>query len=225
MIRRITWAADLRAWCLAAVILAVAISCGQAENQANTELRGGRNGTASSPPAFTQTSPPQRFIATSPPPASTLASPPSTAHLLPCDPAAADYQKQGMPTPGPCISIDPEQQIRDNLRHLQRMNPKPADAAALQPARADLDRTFQELRAQGLYDDTSVRTAIARYRSLNGALVHPPGNEKRVTVDARAMVWLEHGSACLIGEHGPTRSIVEVVGHTLDGGCEALYGH
>lgn len=113
----------------------------------------------------------------------------------------------------------------DNLNHLRRAKPRPQDAAALQPARADLEQAFQELRAQGLYDDASVRTGIARYKSLDGARVHLPGMHKTVPADATAMVWLSHETACLIGEHGPTRSIVDVVGMVRDGGCEALYGH
>lgn len=170
---------------------------------------------------------PQMGVTASPPPPSTRATPPQASLRLPaCDPAAGDYQKQGRPTPAPCISIDPYQQIRDNLRHLERMTPKPVDVAFLQPAAADLNRALQDLRAQGLYDDVSVRQAIAGYKSLDGALVHPPhNNEKWSTRDARAVVVLAHASACLIGEHGPTTSVVNVVGHTNDGGCEALYGH
>jgi hypothetical protein len=130
-----------------------------------------------------------------------------------------------MPTPGPCISVDPNLQMQSNSRYLQRRDPTPADAAAVGPAAVDLQRVFEDLRARGLYDKTSVQRAIAAYSPLDGALVHPPQSENLFTVGARVVVVLEHGSACLIGEHGPTASVVNVVGHTLDGGCEALYGH
>ncbi len=149
----------------------------------------------------------------------------SASALILCNPAAADYQKAGTPTPAPCISVNPDQQIEDNLSHLQRRMPQPADAAALAPAASDLGGVFSALRAQGVYDVAAVQQAGGAYPSLRQAHVHAPRSEKLTTVDARVVVVLEHGTACLMGEHGPTRSVVYVVGETLDGGCEALYGH
>lgn len=130
-----------------------------------------------------------------------------------------------MPTPGPCISINPEQQIQDNLRYLQRMQPGAVDVVALQAASVDLKQAFAGLRSRGLYDVASARQAVGGYPSLRQASVHPPLNERLSTRDATVVLVLEHGSGCLIGEHGPTASVVNIVGHTMDGACEAVYGH
>jgi hypothetical protein len=145
--------------------------------------------------------------------------------LPPCNPAAADEQKQGMPRPAPCFSVDPNQQFRDNTLYLRRMKPKDADRAALRSSATDLERVFGQLRAGGLYDPASFQSAILPYPTLKNSLVHAPSNERLSTRDPTVVVVLEHGSACLLGEHGPTESVANVVGHTNDGGCEAQYGH
>jgi hypothetical protein len=150
---------------------------------------------------------------------------PSSGRLPLCNPAAADYQKEGMPTPAPCISFNPEQQIIDSARPRDRRSPQPSDAAALAPAAADLNRVFADLRARQVYDLASVQQAVNAYGSLRGASVHTPQSEKLETVHPQVVVVLELASACLIGEHGAAESVVYVVGLTLDGGCEALYGH
>lgn len=115
--------------------------------------------------------------------------------------------------------------MRDNLRYLQRLKPKASDVAALHPAAADLQQAFGDLRSRGLYDVASVKQAIAGYQPLRQAAVHAPLHDKLSIPNVTVVVALEHGSACLIGEHGPTTSAVNVLGHTLDGACEAIYGH
>jgi hypothetical protein len=115
--------------------------------------------------------------------------------------------------------------MQQNLAYLQRRNPSPTDAAALGPAAAALQRVFSGLRARGQYDVDSAQKAVAAEPTLRSARVHPALNEKLPTVDARVVVVLEHSTACLIGAHGPSASPVAVVGLTLDGGCEAIYGH
>jgi hypothetical protein len=150
---------------------------------------------------------------------------PRPGQLLPCSPESADEKQTPGQTPTPCISIDPTQNFRDNARYRERITPKPADVAALQAAASDLNRAFAELRAQGLFSDASVRQAISRNRSLDGAWIHPPASEELATTGATALVVLQHTSACLIGEHGPNASVVTITGQTRDGGCEALYGH
>lgn len=153
----------------------------------------------------------------------------SSSRLPLCNPAAADYQKQGMPTPAPCISFDPQAQMRENVRGLiQRSKPKPEDVAALESASLDLERMFADLRAKSLYDPASVNAAIAGLPSLQGASVHAVSPNEILPTPGptpMTMVALERRSACLLGEHGPERSLVMVVGHTLDGSCESFYAH
>jgi hypothetical protein len=126
------------------------------------------------------------------------------------------------PPPGP---VSTQQQIKDNGAPQQRRDPRPADAAALKPAAGDLDRALQDLHARHISDAASTRQALLAYPTLQTARVHPPTDEKLVDPDTTVVVVLEHGSACLIGELGPPDESVQVVGLTLDGGCEALYGH
>jgi hypothetical protein len=134
-------------------------------------------------------------------------------------------EKRTPGTPAPCLSLDPQRQIQDNLAYLQRAKPRAEDAAALAGAAADLRQVFEALRARGVYDRASASQPVTDRPSLNRARVEPPDHLKLTTGGATVVVVLEHGSACLIGEHGPTESKVSVVGRTLDGGCEALYGH
>lgn len=134
------------------------------------------------------------------------------------------------PTPAPTATPSPslpgfEQLVRDNSRYLDRRVPTTADAAGLQGAAAgELGRAFQELRASGAFDEPSVRATLAARPSFDGARVHAPLNERLFTRSPSAVVVLERGSACLIGEHGPQASEVHVVGRALDGGCEAIRG-
>ncbi len=143
--------------------------------------------------------------------------------LLPCKPA--DEKKQGSTTPAPCVSINVEKQIQDNLKYLNRLSPQPTDVAALQGAASDLNQVFQALRDKGLYDAASVQQTVGTKSSLAGARVRAPVTERLFTTHPTVVVFLEHRSACLIGEHGPERSVVNVVGQIADGGCEAVYGH
>jgi hypothetical protein len=130
------------------------------------------------------------------------------------------------PAPGPPGPVGTQHQISDNLAYLQRRDPRPADVAALRPAAGDLDRALQDLRARNLSDDASARQALQAYPTLDGARVHPPpASEKLFDRNTTVVVVLERGSACLIGELGPADESVHLVGRTLDGGCEALYGH
>jgi hypothetical protein len=126
----------------------------------------------------------------------------SPGRLPLCNPAAADFQKEGMPTPAPCMSFNPEQQIVDNARPRDRRSPQPSDVAALASAAADLRRVFADPRARQVYDLASVQQAVGAYGSLRGASVHTPQSEKLWTVDPQVVVVLERASACLIGEHG-----------------------
>src|SRR5262245_23828463 len=121
---------------------------------------------------------------------------PSPGRLPLCNPAAADYQKEGMPTPAPCISFNPEQQIIDNARPRDRRSPQPSDAAALASAAADLNRVFADLRARQVYDLAAVQQAVNAYGSLRGASVHTPQSEKLETVHPQVVVVLERASAC-----------------------------
>ena len=172
-------------------------------------------GAVSHGPAATGTpSPPPRAASPQPSPGVPL-----------CNPAAADYRKAGAPTPSPCVSFDPDQQMRQNLAYLDRRSPSATDAAALAPAVSALQRVFDDLRASGQYDLAAVQHAVAARPELQTARVHPPLSERLPTRDARVVVVLAHGTACLFGVHGPSASPVAVVGLTLDGGCEAIYGH
>jgi hypothetical protein len=121
--------------------------------------------------------------------------------------------------------IGTQRQVAGNLAYLQRRDPKPADVAALRPAAGDLNRALQDLHARQVSDDATTRQALLAYPTLDAARVHPPTSEKLFDPDTTVVVVLERGSACLIGELGPADESVHVVGVTLDGGCEALYGH
>src|SRR5215471_21112140 len=141
-----------------------------------------------------------------------------TGQLLPCKPA--DEKTQDSTTPAPCVSLNVEKQIQDNLKYLNRLSPQPTDVAALQGAAFDLNQVFQGLRDKGLYDTASVQQTVGTKSSLTGARVRAPVTERLFTTHPTVVVFLQRRSACLIGEHGPEQSVVSVVGQIADGGCE-----